>query len=147
MATVSPESRSHESSDSIPELLKELRDETTTLMRQEVALAKQELAEKVGKASRNAGYLIAGGVVAYAGVILVLAAVAALAYAGLVAAGVSHIVSGWLAPLLVGLLVAAVGFAFVQKAISTLSNLSVVPEKTVKSIQRDKELIKEKVTA
>jgi hypothetical protein len=59
---------------SMVELLKELRDETVTLMRQEVALAKVELSEKAVRYGRNIAYLAIGGLILYAGLLFLLAA-------------------------------------------------------------------------
>ena len=53
----------------ILDLVKSLRDDTTGLIRDEVALAKTEIGEKITTASRNVGYLAVGALVAYAGVI------------------------------------------------------------------------------
>ena len=51
---------------SIVYLLKKLRDDTTTLVRDEISLAKTEISEKIASTSRNVGYLAAGALVAYA---------------------------------------------------------------------------------
>jgi hypothetical protein len=45
---------------SIVYLFKKLRDDTTTLVRDEVSLAKTEISEKITSTSRNVGYLAAG---------------------------------------------------------------------------------------
>jgi hypothetical protein len=132
---------------SIGELIKELRDETTTLLRQEVALAKAEMNEKAAKLGRNAGYLGAGGVLAHAGALVLLLGVAALLYHGLVAAGLSHMVSGWLAPLIVGAVVGVIGYAMAQKAISTFKHESLVPEKTLESLKENQQWLQRKATA
>jgi hypothetical protein len=137
----------HEAHDgrSLTGLVRELRDEAITLVRQEVALAKTEMSEKAARAARNSAYIGAGSFLAYAGlVILLLAAVVGL-YLGLVAAGVAHATAGWLSPLIVGGVVALIGYIFVQKGISTLKRETVVPERTVDSIKADKEWMEEKV--
>ena len=46
---------------SIVGLLQTLRDETTTLLRQEVALAKAEVSENISKTGKHAAALAAGG--------------------------------------------------------------------------------------
>ena len=58
---------------SITDLLKDLRDESSRLVRQEVALAKTELSEKAAKLGRNAGYMGAGSGLAHAALIESLA--------------------------------------------------------------------------
>jgi hypothetical protein len=131
---------------SIVDLFKELRDETTLLVREEVTLAKTEMSEKVNRVARNTGYLAGGSLVAFAGAIVLLMAAAAGLYAGLVAMDVSHYVAGWLAPLIVGAVALAIGYAFLQKAITTLKNESVVPERTAKTIQDDTNWMKQKVS-
>jgi Putative Actinobacterial Holin-X, holin superfamily III len=57
---------------SIVYLLKKLRDDTTTLVRDEISLAKTEISEKIASTSRNVGYLAAGALVAYAALMLIL---------------------------------------------------------------------------
>jgi xanthine/uracil permease len=131
---------------SIPDLLKDLRDEGTTLFRQEILLAKQEMSEKMGRVGRNLGFLAAGGLAAYAGVVVVLLALSALLYVGLVEMGLSHMMSGWLAPLIVGAIVALIGFAMMKKAQNTLSEETAVPERTRQSLQEDKDWIQQKVS-
>ena len=56
----------------ILDLVKSLREDTTGLIRDEVALAKTEIGQKIATASRNVGYLAVGALVAYAGVIFLL---------------------------------------------------------------------------
>ncbi len=43
------------------ELFSELAQETTTLVREEVNLAKAEMGEKASRAGKHAGFLAAGG--------------------------------------------------------------------------------------
>ena len=59
---------------SIPNLVRELRDETTPLLRQEVALAKSEMKENVSRMGGHAAQIAIGGFVAYAGIIVLLIA-------------------------------------------------------------------------
>ncbi|MBA3312360.1 MAG: phage holin family protein [Planctomycetaceae bacterium] len=132
---------------SFADLLKNLRDETTTLVRQEVALAKTEMSEKAAKFGRNAGYMGVGGVLAHAGAIILLLGLSALLYAGLVEAGLSHMTSGWLAPLIVGAVVAIIGYALAQKAINAFKHETLVPEKTVKSLKENQQWLSNKATA
>jgi cation transport ATPase len=131
---------------SLTELLKELRDESTRLFRQEIALAKTEMSEKASHAGRNLGYLAVGGAIAYAGALVLLMACVVGLYVALEAAGLSHATAGWLAPLVVGAVVIVVGYAFVQKAIATLKHESLKPERTVETLQDNTNWIKEKVS-
>jgi len=132
-------------SPSLAELMRQLRNEFTLLVRQEVALAKTEASEKVSRLTRNGIYLAAGGMVAYAGLIILLLAASAALYVMLVAFGLSHATSGWLAPLTIGAIVALVGYVLIQKALSTFRDESMVPERTMHSLQEDKEWVERKV--
>lgn len=137
---VGPDDRTGEARDrSITSLLKELRDETTTLFRQEIALAKTEMSEKASKAGKNAASIGAGAAVMMAGALVLLLGVAALLYWAFVALDMSHYVAGWLAPLIVGGVTALIGYGMMQKGVSTLKRMSPVPEKTVDSIKEDKQ--------
>jgi hypothetical protein len=139
---------SHDGDDrrSVIQLVKDLRDEMTDLLRQEVALAKSEMGEKYSRTLRNIAYLVIGGVILQAGLVVLLLAGAAGAYAGLVSADFTHYTAGWLGPLAVGSVVAIIGYALLQKALSTLKNETLVPEETVASLTRTKNWAQEKVS-
>ncbi len=131
---------------SIADLLKELRDESSSLLRQEVALAKTEMADKASAYGKNAASIAAGGTVAYMGALLILAAVTvgfALMLDGLFGLD-EH--AWWVAPLIVGGIVAIIGYSMIQKGVSTLKRQSPVPEKTVQSLQEDKQWLTDKVS-
>jgi Putative Actinobacterial Holin-X, holin superfamily III len=131
---------------SIVDLLKELRDETTELLRKEIALARVEITDQASKAVRNLAYVAVGGLLLYAGLLVLLVAFAGGIYAGLVAAGLSHYIAGWLAPLIVGAIVSGIGYIILQKGISTLSRESYVPKQTIQSAKETKEWVQEKVS-
>lgn len=130
---------------SLGELIKELRDESATLLRQEVALAKTEIGEKAAKAARNGAYVGVGAVLAYLGLFFALAAAAVGLSMALDAAGLDRH-AWWLGPLIVGAVIGLVGWAVIQKGLKTLKNESMVPEKTVQSLQEDKQWLQEKVS-
>jgi len=131
--------------DSIAELLKELRDESVTLMRQELALARTEIGEKASKAARNTAYTGVGAVLLYAGAFFILSAVAVGLALLLNRWGMApH--GWWLGPLIVGGIVAAIGGSLTSKGIATLKEQSLVPEKTVETLKEDKQWLANKVT-
>lgn len=130
---------------SLVDLLKELRDETLLLFRQEVDLAKTEMSEKASRAGRNVGYLAAGGIVAAMGALILLLGVVVGLYVALTEAGLSHATAGWLAPLIVGGIVAVIGYGLIQKSITTLKQESLALERTKASLIADKNWIQEKV--
>src|SRR5436305_12526568 len=100
---------------SIVQLLRELTTETRTLLKQEVDLAKTEMTEKAARVGTNLGAVAVGGAVAFLGALALLAAVVY----GLTSI-LSHLMSlgiaVWLAPLIVGGALAAVGGSMVKKS-------------------------------
>lgn len=121
---------------SLGDLFVGLTDDMSTLMRQEIKLAKAETMQTVSAAMRSVVMLAGGGLVAYAGFILLLIA------AGV---GMGAVMPLWLSMLIVGVVAIIVGVILLQSGRSNLSNLSIVPEKTVESIKEDAEWVKEQV--
>ncbi|MDP8905337.1 MAG: phage holin family protein [Chloroflexota bacterium] len=112
---------------SLGELFAELSAEVSTLIRKEVELARHEMTRSMTRIGRAAGLVAAGGLIAYAGLIVVLVGVAAL----LATLGLPD----WVALLLVGAIVIAVGGFLVMRYLQELRQASVVPERTVETIQ------------
>lgn len=129
---------------SIGQLLKELRDETTTLLRQEVDLAKAEISEKASRTGKNLGSLAVGGGVAFLGALALLAAVV-YGLTSILNQFMSVGVAIWLAPLIVGLVLAAVGYSMLQKALAALKQESLTPQRTTQTLQENKEWLKAKM--
>ncbi len=129
----------------VADLLRELKDETTTLIQQEVALAKVEVRRKVMMVIKSAVYMAAGAVVAYVALLSVVAA----AILGLVVIlqliGVAVGVSVWLAPLIIAVIAGIVGYGLIQKAISTIKRETLLPERTLKTLEEDKRWLEQKV--
>ena len=112
---------------SLGELFSELSQQTSTLVKKEVELARHEITRSLTELGRNAAIIVVGGIVAYAGFIVLLLGIAwALAEAGL---------SLWLGLLLVGLIVVVVGAVLAFYAMQQMRQAKVVPEKTVKTVQ------------
>ncbi|MCC6493386.1 MAG: phage holin family protein [Pirellulales bacterium] len=130
----------------LTELFRELRDETTDLVRNEVKLAKIELGEKVSRVGRNSAYAALGSIFSTAALVILMFAAAAGVYAALVeGAGLAHMTSGWLAPLIVGGIGLLIGLALLWKGLRTISSESVVPQRTVDSLRDDKQWVERKV--
>lgn len=121
-------------------LLSDLWRETQTLVHQEAQLAKAELSEKVSQVTTGAGEIAAGGAVLFAGfIVLLLAAVGALQ----LMIDSEHAI--WIAPLAVGAVVMIVGYILLSRGRKQLQADSMVPQRTVQSLQRDARLAKEHV--
>jgi hypothetical protein len=130
----------------LTELVRELRDETTDLVRSEVKLAKIEISEKVSRIGRNSVYTMIGGCITQAALVVLMLAAAAGAYVALVEfADMSHETAGWLGPLAVGLIGAIIGYIFIHKGIHAITSESLVPERTVESLREDKDWAERKV--
>jgi len=130
----------------IASLLKELRDETTTLLRQEVLLAKTEMSDKAAKAGRNVSYIAAGGVVLLAALLCFLAAAAHGLAVLFVRGGLEPENAIWLSWLIVGGAVAVVGGVLLSKGISALSNMTPVPHESMQSLKEDKQWLTNKIS-
>lgn len=131
---------------SIPDLIKELRDETTLLMRQEVALAKTEMSEKAKAYGRDASYIGAGAFIAYAGFLFILGAITYALLAWFDAMDMSPFIAAWLAPGIVGVVVAGIGAAMIVSGKNKMKKESPAPRRTVESLQENKEWLKNKVS-
>jgi uncharacterized membrane protein YqjE len=119
------------------ELVKDLSTQVSTLVRQELELAKVELTEKGKQAGIGAGMFGGAGLLALYGVgALVATAILALATA----------VDGWLAALIVAVVLLAVAgvLALLGKA-RTKRAVPPVPEQTVETIKEDVRYTKEHV--
>lgn len=119
---------------SLGELLGDLTREITSLVRQEATLAKAEMTRKLSQVAKDVGFLAAGGAVAYAGL---LALVAALII-GLADAGMEW----WAAALLVGVVVAATGGYLVFKGLNALRQQDLTPSQTVETLKEDAQWIR-----
>ena len=120
---------------SLGELFADLAQEMTTLVRQELVLARTELSQKATRVGRNVGFLALGGAVAYAGFLAIVAAVIiVLADIGL---------PWWLAALLVGLVVAGVGYFLVQRGLTALRQEDLTPRQTLDTLREDAQFVKE----
>jgi hypothetical protein len=126
-------------------LLAELRDEGSTLLRQEVALAKAELGEAAAQVGRNTVAIAKGGAIAYAGGIVLLIGIGALAGRGLAAAGLSADLAQWLGFVVVGALTALVGWGMLAKAKRALRPENLKPRETLASLRDNKRWAREKI--
>jgi hypothetical protein len=116
------------------ELVKDLSEQASTLVRQEVELAKAEMAEKGRKAGAGAG-MLAGAAVA--GLLMLGAFTAFLVLA------LDEGMPAWLAALLVTVLWAVVAGVLALVGREKLREMGKpVPEKTVESVKEDIEWLK-----
>ena len=130
---------------SIAGLLKDLREEGTLLLREEIALAKKEISEKVSNTARNLTYVVAGALVGYSALIFLLLALSALISQALVAQEISLGWATFLGFLIVALIAGIASTAIILKGIQTLKKVSLVPDKTIETLKEDKTWAQNKI--
>ncbi len=118
-------------------LLSDLASETGTLVRQEIALFKGELHEKLGRLGQGAGALAAGGLIAFSGWLALLAAAVL---------GLSKVVAPWLAALIVGLIALVLGAGLLFFGKNRLEANALVPRRTLNSLREDEAWIRDQVS-
>jgi Putative Actinobacterial Holin-X, holin superfamily III len=113
-----------------------LAREASRLFRQEIALAKAELTQKVGRAGTGAVEVAAGGLILYAGFLALLAA-AALA--------LTRVLPDWAAALVVGVVVILIGAVLVLKGKRDLGPRRLLPDHTLRTLREDARWAREQV--
>ncbi len=122
---------------SLGDLFAELTHETSTLVRQEVELARVELSQKVSRVGKDAASLAVGGALAYAGLLAIVAAV----ILGLGEAGLPW----WLSALLVGVVIGGIGYLLVDRARSAIKEADLAPRRTAETLKENREWAKEQL--
>jgi len=103
---------------SVGELLSALVRETGSLVHQEMALARTEIAGKAKVAAAKGGYVLLGGALAHAGLLAFISAL-------IIALG--SVVPLWASALVIGVVLTAAGLLVVRAGISGLKRLDPVP--------------------
>ena len=122
---------------SLGELFADLARDTGTLISQEVTLARTEMTATAARVGKDIGFLAVGGLIAYAGLLAIIAGVILL----LAANGVPL----WVSALIVGLVVAGIGYVLVQRGLSALEREDLTPHQTIASLKEDTRWAKEQV--
>jgi uncharacterized membrane protein len=123
---------------SLGELFGDLARDMGVLVRQEVGLATTEMTRKATRAGRELAVLAVGGLVAYAGLLAILAAI----IIGLAAAGLPW----WLAALVVGVVVALLGWLLVQRGLTALKHADLAPRETMQTLKEDTQWAKDRMS-
>lgn len=122
--------------ESIGELFNELASQSASLVRDEVALAKQEMSEKIAS-YKTATMLLALGVV--------LGLIATLSLCAALIIGVGERIGMWQSALLVGGVLAVIAGVTAFYGLHLLKSIEIKPEQTIETLQEDKEWLKEMV--
>ncbi|HEU4520361.1 MAG TPA: phage holin family protein [Thermoanaerobaculia bacterium] len=121
---------------SLGQLFSELAEETRTLLRQEIDLAKTEMSEKAAFAGKNAGFAAAGGLVILMGALPVIA--------GIVIA-LGHAIGYATSAFIVGIVLIVIGAVLTMKALKAFKSQSLAPVKTQRQLKETKEWAKEQI--
>ncbi|MGE0130793.1 MAG: phage holin family protein [Blastocatellales bacterium] len=120
--------------ESLGELIGELASQSASLVRDEVALARQELQQKL-KTVQSASLVVAIGAV--------IALIAALALCAAVIIALAEYVGPWQSALIVGLILGGAAGAVILAGISRFKRTNLRPEKTIETLEENKEWLKE----
>jgi uncharacterized membrane protein YqjE len=122
---------------SVGSLLSQLVRELGDLMRQELRLAQAETGEKIVRAQSGAMSLLAGLLVGFVALIILAQAVVL---------ALSITLAAWLASIIVGVVLAIVGFILVNAGQSSLKAEALTPERTIRTLRDDKDMLMSKMS-
>lgn len=127
------EARRDRGSESISDLIRDLATDLSTLLGKEIELGKSEVRESVSEAKTAVGAMVTGAAVTMAGlVVLLMSAVY----------GLSNLVDPWLSALIVGASALLIGYVMISSAKKKMSSDAMVPDRTLKAAQKDKDTLK-----
>ena len=121
---------------SLGDLFGELSRETNTLIRQEMQLAKAEMAEKATKIGKDLVFIILGAIILYTGVL-------ALVFSAIL--GLAELIEPWVSALVIGLIIVAIGGFLAYRGYNQLQEVDPAPERTIETLKEDAEWLKEQV--
>lgn len=123
--------RTTEPEPSLGDLFKELAHESTTLIKQEIGLAKAEMTSNARALAKDAVMLAVGGGILLVGVLVLTAFLVAL---------LGDILGDeyWLGALIVGAVYALIGGVLLMKGKKGMQHDDLKPEQTMRSLQEDK---------
>lgn len=121
---------------SLGDLFTDLSQGMGTLLRQEMELAKTEVSQKATIAGKATATMAVGGFVAYAGFLAILAALIV---------GLAEFIPLWLSALIVGLVVAGIGYFVFQQGRNDLKSEDLVPRQTIESLKETSTWAKEQI--
>ncbi|HVU35910.1 MAG TPA: phage holin family protein [Opitutaceae bacterium] len=130
---------------SLSSLIRNLRDETTTLMRQEIDLAKAELKDNTAHLASHAVQIAIGAFVGYAGAIVILVGIGLLVSSIFVRLGMQQDMAVWLALVIVGVVVALIGGGMAMRAKKAIAAEDIAPRQTGRTLRADKQWVENKL--
>lgn len=125
---------------SLPSLFSDLTRETVDLIRKEIALVRSEMSQKLSSAQTGITSVAIGAAIILAGLFLILQAVVAAVWMVL-----PPEIAPWLAPLIVGVVVAIIGYVMLRGGSAKLKPDNLMPHHTIDSLKRDKTVAQENI--
>ena len=129
---------------SVGDLIRELADEGRTLLRNEVSLVKAELTDKVHVYEKNSSRIAIGGAFLLAALFFVLWALN-MGVTALLTLVVEPEIAVWLAPLILGIVLAVIGRGMVKGGAEEIRHEGIVPERTARTLRDDTRWAKDQV--
>ena len=114
---------------SLGEMFADLTRDARMLIQQEIHLAKTELSHNASRLVPSLTIIVAGGLIAFGGLLAIVAAVVL----GLIAIGLV----AWLAALLGGLVIAGIGYALVRAGLASFRAQDLKPRQTIETLKED----------
>ena len=121
---------------SLGELLGAVTNDLSTLVRDEIALAKAEIQQTISQAVKDIVFIVVGGFFAYTGLLALIAAAIL---------GLANVIAPWLSALIIGGVIVLIGVVLLLRGINNISNLDVVPERTAQTVKEDVNIVREKL--
>ncbi|HEX6371653.1 MAG TPA: phage holin family protein [Longimicrobium sp.] len=119
------------------DLFRQLAQDSATLVRQEMNLAKAELKSNVKSVARDAAMVAVGGILALVGVTVLIAF--------LVVAVGDALDNYWLGALVVGVLFLLVGGLLAMSSLKKLKHEEVAPTRTLETLKEDKQWLQSEI--
>jgi hypothetical protein len=129
---------------SVPELMRDLSQEGSELVRKELALAKAELDETL-ETWRSGSVTMAVGGGLLLGALLLFVQALNHVLTGLLALALGARVAVWLAPLILAVVVGVIGWGLFQSAKRRIAHRGLVPHATTETLRDDQRWARRKV--
>jgi uncharacterized integral membrane protein len=120
--------------ESFGELIGFVANESAHLVRDEVALARQEFSEKLKTVQSAASVVVTGAIIAL---------IAAMALCAAVIIALAELVGPWQSALIVGLILGMAAGVIILFGVSRFKRIDFKPEKTIETLEENKEWLRE----
>ncbi len=114
---------------SLGEMFADLTREAKLLVQQEIHLAKTELSQNASRLVPSVTMIVAGGLIAYGGLLAIVGGIVL----GLIAIGLA----AWAAALLGGLVIAGIGYALIRAGMASFRPRDLTPRQTIDTLKED----------